>query len=496
MFPNLLLLCPPHHKPVDDNESDYTVDELEQWKVAQVAQQGQTLSAPDLAAIVEQVAGSAISNAGAASVVGLARAARLLIESGRRERDRPLRAVLAWQVMYERVRSSHVVWDSNGERLYAEPSRRDTQEHRARVIAALDEATAALSPLEDTVHGELQAVRAAHPGLEEWCAWVDRASRAVIDAASRWPTPPPFEDNDAWPDALAELERAINALTAKWRGEDAAEPPEPPIVAVEPEVDPRARQLTQHADLLDSARPWARVDHRPYDEPLYRQLCDAMQVAISLPPTLSALSMDINATANLAAAVARNADDSTSRLLINDAAQRRPVAIAAALLRSLAITYKKADRDELHLLAMDAATTALTSQEWNDRQTWVENENYGRQVLDLTASVTSNGHVQKTLGAALRADPGLLAAILPACASWIERRDFDDWSVTGIVRQYGNLPDWFPTVDVVREIKNQFPNLVPADEWEADHIAEESSRLASQVLNLASALSPKHPLND
>ncbi len=496
LFPNLLLLCPPHHKPVDDNESDYAVDELERWKEAQIAQQGQTLSAPDLAAIVEQVAGSAMSNAGAASVVGLARAARMLIESGRRERYRPFRAVLAWKAIYEQARSSHVIWDANGEPLYAEPSRRDTNDNRARVIAALDEAAAALSPLGDTVHGELQAVRAVNPELDDWCAWVDHATRAVTDAASKWPAPPPFEDDHAWPDALAELERATNALTAKWRGEDAEEPPEPPTVTVEAEDDPRARQLTQHSDLLDSARPWARVDHRPYDEPLYRRLCDAMQLAITLPPTLSSLPMDINATANLAAAVARNADDSTSRLLIDDAARRRPVAIAAVLLRSLANIYNKADRGELYRLAIEAATTALTSQEWNDRQTWAENENCGRQILGLTASVTSNDHVQETLGAALRADPQLLTAILPACASWIERLDFDDWSVTGIVRQYGDLPDWFPTVDVVREIKNQFPNLVPADEWETDHIPDEFDRLASQILQLALTPSSDPPRDD
>ncbi len=145
----------------------------------------------------------------------------------------------------KQARSSHVIWDSNGERLYAEPSHRDTGEQRARVMVALDEAAAALSPLGDSVHGELQAVRAVHPGLDNWCAWV---------------------------------ERATNALTAKWRGEDAEEPPEPPPVAVEPKDDPHARQLSRHADLLDSARPWARVDHRRYDEPLYRRLCDAMQV--------------------------------------------------------------------------------------------------------------------------------------------------------------------------------------------------------------------------
>lgn len=37
---NLLLLCPVHHKPVDEKASVYTIEELEEWKRAQVASGG------------------------------------------------------------------------------------------------------------------------------------------------------------------------------------------------------------------------------------------------------------------------------------------------------------------------------------------------------------------------------------------------------------------------------------------------------------------------
>jgi hypothetical protein len=162
-FPNLLLLCPPHHKPVDDNESDYTVDELEQWKEAQIAQQGQTLSAPDVSEIAEQISESSIASVGAIGVTNLARAVRILIENARRTRELPWAAVRDWNSTYEDARSRHVIWDADGNRIYAEPSRRETLEHKARVVAALQEAVAALSPLADAVHGELQAINAVIP---------------------------------------------------------------------------------------------------------------------------------------------------------------------------------------------------------------------------------------------------------------------------------------------------------------------------------------------
>lgn len=54
-FENLLLLCGVHHTPVDQHESSYSVDELLEWKAAQVAQEGTPLSASDSHQVFEQI---------------------------------------------------------------------------------------------------------------------------------------------------------------------------------------------------------------------------------------------------------------------------------------------------------------------------------------------------------------------------------------------------------------------------------------------------------
>lgn len=58
-FENLLLLCGKHHPAVDQHESVYAVEELEEWKAAQTAQTGRVLSPselPDIIAALEKVA--------------------------------------------------------------------------------------------------------------------------------------------------------------------------------------------------------------------------------------------------------------------------------------------------------------------------------------------------------------------------------------------------------------------------------------------------------
>ncbi|NUL24929.1 HNH endonuclease signature motif containing protein [Streptomyces lunaelactis] len=51
-FENLLLLCGKHHPPVDQHESVYAVEELEEWKAAQTAQTGRVLPASELPEII------------------------------------------------------------------------------------------------------------------------------------------------------------------------------------------------------------------------------------------------------------------------------------------------------------------------------------------------------------------------------------------------------------------------------------------------------------
>ncbi|MCK1795149.1 hypothetical protein MTQ01_03825 [Streptomyces sp. XM4193] len=54
-FENLLLLCGTHHPPVDQHDSAYTVEELEEWKEGQIAQSGTHLSAADSAEVFDHI---------------------------------------------------------------------------------------------------------------------------------------------------------------------------------------------------------------------------------------------------------------------------------------------------------------------------------------------------------------------------------------------------------------------------------------------------------
>ena len=65
---------------------------------------------------------------------------------------------------------------------------------------------------------ELRALRAANTVLEEWCAWVEREARGVLEQST-------FATLEAAPMVDTEsLSHALDALSAKWRGE---EPPHP-----------------------------------------------------------------------------------------------------------------------------------------------------------------------------------------------------------------------------------------------------------------------------
>jgi len=77
---------------------------------------------------------------------------------------------------------------------------------------------------------------------------------------------------------------------------------------------------------LDRARPWARVDTRPYDADLYAALVEAARFALDLPELPMFLTVNLAMTTGLAADVARNADDDTFAGLIDDATSLQPVA--------------------------------------------------------------------------------------------------------------------------------------------------------------------------
>ncbi|HET8659521.1 MAG TPA: hypothetical protein VFM55_11045 [Micromonosporaceae bacterium] len=492
---NLLPLCEEHAFEIDATPEHFTAELLREWKNAQLAEYlelGKSWPLSDAEA-AEVVAESfdhhriGRATAAATTVLSVARLVGLLIETGRLQRRLPQSAALSWQALREQVYWSMPVFDANGERLRVEPARHETEPHRIALEAALGEAVATLEPIAAQVVGELHAVSAADQRLVRWCDWVEEAVRDLVAVAGRWPGRPPADDDDMWPDSLAELLRASNALTARWRGEDAPEPPQPTALAPEPAETDQQRAAREHHELLESARPWARVAHRPYDPDLCRRLIDATATVAAVPDIPSLATTGLDATARLAAKIARNADDATFRELIARAAGQQPLAAAVTLLRGLMFTARTAGRAELETEAATAAAALLAEQTWQDAAVWIHNRPHVRKLLGWTASVTGDETVQATLIAAIGHNPQLLPVALLGMAQWIEHHDIAAIGrITGVTVQIEELPPWFPTETFAAAIRAGLPHVAPADENDSARYTDDVDRLASQILWLAS----------
>ena len=491
---NLVLLCIEHSYEVDEFHDRFPADTLRDWKRAQLAEYDQIqrswplndAEAAEVAAVSFDERRVGMARAGAASVLAVARSAALLMAAARRGRRGPAVEAAAWQATRERVRSSMVAWDSRtGERIYAEPSPVESDTHRQSLQAALAQAQSDLAPLADAVHAEVSAVAAADPSLRPWCAWIDAAVQRVVSGVGRWPGQPPFDDDDALEAALENAQRGVNALSAQWRGEAAENPPEPPPEPVPAVEDEGARLLREHSELLDLARPFARVEHRPFDLGLYERVIANLTLAAHIPPIVTYLSVELNATASLAAAVARNADDATYRQLIANAAGQQPLAASAALLVALANVAERAGRKDLQHEALVAATASLQAVSWRDRTIWRDNLLYMRTLLSTAAHLCGTAHVAMAVKEALVHDPSLLDVILEGCAQWNEQRDVRDMGrVLSIGLSYTELPEWFPAAIVAEEIKRQMPSIHAEANLGDRGTTDELARLAASVLHL------------
>lgn len=492
---NLVLMCIEHSYEIDDpaQERKYTPDLLRAWKQAQLDERARVERSWDLtdAEVAEAVAASfdvqqVAVVAGAPHVLALARVAGVLVQVGRRERDLPLREALAWKATRDRARAGLLAWDSEtGESLYAEPSRMERDRHRAALFDALRRAQEGLVPHVDEVMGELGAIRAAYPELDRWSDWIEDAIGALLVAAGRWPDYPQFEDDQRLENSFAELNRAVQALTATWRGQPADQPPARQVV-VEQAEDPVRRALREHNELLERARPYRRVKHRPLDEALYDELVKSTSFAVAIPPVPSLYALALEATANAIAAVGRNADDATFERLLVQAAGIEPLAVAASVLYAivgLARVDEHADREGQ---ALSAVKDLLEPVSWDTASLWSDNLVHGRWLLSLAAHVTSVDATRAKLEAALERDTALLELILVACGQWTEACD-DEWRVVAHRRQYDSLPTWFPADRVVTEIRRKYPDLIAADRWSTNIEDREVLQLAAQVLHLGRA---------
>ncbi|KAB7746560.1 hypothetical protein GA707_03495 [Nostocoides sp. F2B08] len=483
---NLVLLCIEHSYEVDDRPDRYPADLLRQWKQAQLdeyeqAQSGWPITDTEAGRALEASA-QAAEHHHAGAVIGVVRAVERFSLAARQARSGPAASAAAWRAARARARGASIMTDLDGNRVYAEPSRQETNHHMNEIRTALASAVESIRPLANEAKVETAAARASRPAVGPWSDWVIRAVDEVLAASSGWPGPPGFEDDDRLEDALHALAIATDAFAAYWRG--GSEVPSPP--QLEPKAEPLAAPpdpLQDHRALLERARPWARVDHRPFDPKLRCELAAAAQAAASIPPVPSALAIGLSATAQLAAAVAGNATDEELALLAEEDSQRRPLSTAVHLLTESIRMAERRERGAPQQSA-DAVLSALwETVDWSDPGVYDEDDANGHSMFWLGSRITSPEDVRGKLASALGQRPDLLLALVAACAPWTELLDSDTWETTGFQRRYGELPPWFPVEAVVAAAATVQTGAqdIPVDDF-GETYADDPESLLAQVL--------------
>lgn len=493
---NLIPMCLEHALEIDTTPERYPVDILQDWKRAQIAehvavQKGWPLTDGEAEQVIESSFDPmdyGVAVAAAASVTAAARAVGQLTETARQQRHLAAESASTWQAMRRRVQNSlPPVWDSaTGELLLpGEPAFAQTRPFQEALDDTLQRVMMNLQPLMATLIAELHAVATALPQLSPWCDWVETTARKLLAASGRWPGRPPEDDDDVLADTVTELLRASAALTAAGHGQPAEPPPEPAPPAPEaPETGPQ-RRARQHHELLDRARPWARVTTRPYDAELYTNLVRAARFALDLPELPMYLSVGLAATTGLAAEVARNADDTTFAALLDGAAAQQPLAIAVSLVRELMFMAETTRRPYLEAAAQDHAQRLLRDADWSDQPAWEDNRFQVRRLLGWTASISTADEVRDRIAAAATARPELLEPVLLGISEYSERRHRDDWStLLGIDSHIETLPAWFPTSIVAAQIRRRYPDLKAAHPRDSSTEEDQTRELAAQVLRI------------
>jgi len=398
---------------VDDLPDRYPANLFREWKRAQMdeyerVQRNWTLSDADAGRVLE-ASSPAVEQQHAGAVVGAVRAAERLALAARSGRAGPAARAAAWRAARARTRAAFSAWDQDGNPVYAEPSRLETDQLQAALDAAVDAAAARLVPLADDTKVELAAGRASRPAVRPWCDWVSRALDEVVDTSSAWPGPPGLEDDGRLENAVRGLAEATDGLAAAWRGEATAPPPEPSAAAADPVGDPDPLQA--HRDLLDRARPFVRVDHRPYDAELRARLAAAAEDAAMLPPVLSTFSIDLTATCRLAAAVA---DDAELAFLAGQSSRRRPLCTALLLLEEAGRVAEERGRAAPAEHARAAFVALWDGVDWSELGSWNGNENYGATLFWTASRRTSPQHVREHLARALASRPDVVLRLVTA----------------------------------------------------------------------------------
>lgn len=486
---NLLLLCIPHSYEIDNHADRYPAELLQEWRIAQRAEHDRFRRAwpldDDEAVQVLRTSFAAPTVTGTV-LVSVARAAEALALHAESTRHDVAQVAATWRASWESYRRRPVGWDSDGNSVYASPPRMETLQHQDAVVQALNRACEMLQPFINDAKTEATVVSAAHPEAARWTQWVHRSADEVARAASRWPGPPPQEDDGSVSTAVAELRIAASALASALRG---AVAPEPPREEAEPSptstVTPADERLQDHKELLERARPHARVTHRTYDATLRRELVSAAVDAATLPPVVATLTFGLEATASLAAQVAKNAEPDVIRDLIESDARQEPICVAVALLIDMARILRQRGDTALAERAGEAALTRVRVADWADPATWIGNEYHGRHTFAAWTWSASADETREHLAEALDANPEVVRLLVPACASWVEQHGPDE---VRLERRYDDqLPEWLPWPALRKALGTVFPAVRPATDEFDDRIADETERLVSHLLRLGHA---------
>ena len=490
---NLLLMCIPHSYEIDEHETRFSPELLQEWRVGQIQEyfdrrHGWPIDEDEAA---EVLAVSFDSPTIAAPVLtSVVEAAELFALRAVSTRPGPAAAAAAWRRTRAQANAMMFMHDDAGNRVFVEPSNMERQQHERAVLASLDEVRAVVGPLYEGVLAKVATARHTSVRSGPWCDWVTHAADELLAAASTWPWEPPYDDTDRLSNAAAAMRAAVGGLAASLRGEN---PPAPPAVPepVVGEADKAraalAEAMAAHTALLERARPWSRVKTKAYDSDLRAELVMAADAVTLIPQVLSTYGFALGSVASLAASVARNATDEEVTALIGEDRARRPLVVAAALLVELWREMNDAERGDLAVLARESLLDELAAQDWSTEDAWVGNYVHGAQMFTRWWHWTSAEVVKAALGDALDAAPERLDDVVLTCAPWLEHESRVDGSRRA-ERSYRELSPWFPTEAVVRAAAVQYPHLVASASDYDGGVAEGTPQVEhhlSQILRLA-----------
>lgn len=482
---NLIVLCLEHSREVDDVPDDYPADDMRSWKLTVRAEYDEFHQRWDLTddQVAEVFAASfevrdfARTTVESESLTQTQRLGGALIEDARTTRRRAQAIAAAWIGLCERYTRQSGIWDESGELLRVYPPGVEKQKFEREMAAALTDARTALESRVHSLVAELRALRSTNVELGTWCDWVEREARDILllGTTAALDEAPPVETYG--------LSNALDALAAAWRGDTAEGPPNPPVLAPDPEPDPAVAARSAHKAVVAEAAPWHRVATREYNADLYDRLVGQLPYAVPLPGTVSNLGLDLVAVAGSASVVARNADAQTFQARIEQAAQLEPLAVAIGLLTNLATVAEESGRSDLQALSEELENTRLMGETWSSPKVWEDNALQCLRLLNMTAAISSADHVKDLVSVSI-ADvaPTTILAVL---ASWRESLDLLDLRVPGrpdpIIR---TIPDWLP-LDAARDLMlSSWSDLAAAD-LNSDDVER---RLAAELLKLLDVL--------